>query len=447
MLKKLGKALTFKKSNLTADEPHIVASGQHPISPKDISIAATEVVQKLEDNGFTAYLVGGCVRDLLLGLRPKDFDVATNATPEQVKELFRRARIIGRRFRIVHVRFGREIIEVTTFRAHHNGDVGSGRDTSRRSKHGMLLRDNVFGSISEDASRRDFTINALYYHPADNTIYDYANGLVDIASKTLRIIGKPRNRYEEDPVRMLRVTRFAARLGFNIDPDTAAPIPGSAKLLGGVSSARLYDETIKLLMNGCALDTWRLLKKLQLDVELFPESMKLLDGNTFYSQFVPQALSNTDDRIRSGKHVTPAFLIAALLWPALCEQRKKLEEEGVPLVKATQQAGATVTNQQNSRLAIPKRFSIPMREIWEFQPRLHKRGGQQAFRLMDQPRFRAAYDFLLLREQSGEDVQNLGDWWTNFQDADENQRKAMVLSLGGRNKAGRRRPHKRKISS
>jgi poly(A) polymerase len=447
MLKKLGTALKLIKPDRPANEPHIVAAGQHPVSPKDISKGAIEVVRTIEDSGFNAYVVGGCVRDLLLGLRPKDFDVATDATPEQVKELFRRARIIGRRFRIVHVRVGREVIEVTTFRAHHNGSTGKGGDLSRRSKQGMLLRDNVFGSINEDASRRDFTINALYYHPTDNTIYDYANGLVDIASKTLRVIGEPDYRYQEDPVRMLRAVRFATRLNFTIDPDTASPIANSAKLLSGVSSARLYDEMIKLFMHGYALDTWRLLRDLQLDVELFPESMKLLDDNVFYNQFVAQALGNTDERISRGKHVTPAFLIAALLWPAVCEEKKKLENQDVPAAKALQQAGASVTSRQISRLAIPKRFSTPMREIWEFQPRLHKRGGQQAFRLLGQPRFRAAYDFLLLREQSGENIQKLGDWWTNFQDADESQRKTMVSDLGGRGSSGKRRHRPRKITS
>ncbi len=442
MLKRLGKV--FNKRKTANKEPHIIAAGQHPVTPDDISRGATEVVKTLEDAGFNAYVVGGCVRDLLLGMHPKDFDVATDATPEQVKEHFRRARIVGRRFRIVHVRFGREIVEVTTFRAHHTAKSKQGRETSKRTQEGMLLRDNVFGSINEDASRRDFTINALYYHPTDNTIYDYANGLVDIDSKTLRIIGDPATRYQEDPVRMLRAARFAARLDFALDPDTAAAIQPSATLLAAIPSARLYDETVKLFMNGYALDTWRQLQTFNLDQQLFPESAALLDDHEFYQTFIAQALTNTDERIKNGKHVTPAFLFAALLWPAVCEARLKFEAAGEPSARALQKAAADVTGRQVSRLAIPKRFSIPMREIWEFQPRLLRRGGQQAFRQVEQPRFRAAYDFLLLREQSGEDAQGLGNWWTQFQDADEDEREAMTKTLGSQGRARKRRPRKRK---
>lgn len=313
----------------------------------------------------------------------------------------------------------------------------------------MLLRDNVFGSINDDAIRRDFTINALYYHPTDNTVYDYANGLADIDSETLRIIGEPLTRYQEDPVRMLRAARFAARLGFTLDPDTAAAIKPSAPLLASIPPPRLYDETIKLFMNGKALETWQQLEAYGLDQQLFPESVALLEDNEFYRQFIAQALGNTDQRIESGKHVTPAFLLAALLWPAVCEARKAFEAKGEVPVRALQRAAAEVTERQVSRLAIPKRFSMPMREIWEFQPRLFKRGGQQATRLLGQARFRAAYDFLLLREQSGEDVQGLGEWWTQYQDADEDQRELLVKALGkqGRSRKPRnRKPRTRKPS-
>jgi poly(A) polymerase len=449
MLKRLGKVLKKYQSRTPDKAPHIVAAGQHPIEPQDISRGATEVVETLEKAGYNAYVVGGCVRDLLLGLHPKDFDVATDATPEQVKDLFRRARIVGRRFRIVHVRFGREIVEVTTFRAHHSSGSGQSKERSKRSQEGMLLRDNVFGSINDDAIRRDFTINALYYHPTDNTVYDYANGLADIDSETLRIIGEPLTRYQEDPVRMLRAARFAARLGFTLDPDTAAAIKPSAPLLASIPPPRLYDETIKLFMNGKALETWQQLEAYGLDQQLFPESVALLEDNEFYRQFIAQALGNTDQRIESGKHVTPAFLLAALLWPAVCEARKAFEAKGEVPVRALQRAAAEVTERQVSRLAIPKRFSMPMREIWEFQPRLFKRGGQQATRLLGQARFRAAYDFLLLREQSGEDVQGLGEWWTQYQDADEDQRELLVKALGkqGRSRKPRnRKPRTRKPS-
>lgn len=442
MLKQLGKAFKKYKSRTPNRNPHIVAAGQHPIQPQDISRGAREVVETLEKAGYNAYVVGGCVRDLLLGLRPKDFDVATDATPEQVKNLFRRARIVGRRFRIVHVQFGREIVEVTTFRAHHNSKSGQSKERSKRSQEGLLLRDNVFGSINDDAIRRDFTINALYYHPTDNTVYDYADGLADIASKTLRIIGESVTRYQEDPVRMLRAARFAARLGFTLDPDTAVAIKPSALLLASIPPPRLYDETIKLFMNGKALETWQQLEVYGLDQQLFPESAALLEGNAFYRQFIAQALSNTDQRIDSGKHVTPAFLLAALLWPAVCEARQAFETKGETPVHALQRAAAEVIERQVSRLAIPKRFSMPMREIWEFQPRLHKRSGQQASRLITQARFRAAYDFLLLREQSGEDMGGLGRWWTEYQDADEDQREQMVNALGSQGRA--RKPRNRK---
>ncbi len=447
MLKRLGKVLKKYKSQRPDKVPHIVAAGQHPIEPQDISRGAREVVETLENAGYNAYVVGGCVRDLLLGLQPKDFDVATDATPEQVKDLFRRARIVGRRFRIVHVRFGREIVEVTTFRAHHSSSPKQSKERSKRSQEGMLLRDNVFGSINDDAIRRDFTINALYYHPTNNTVYDYTDGLSDIDSKILRIIGEPLTRFQEDPVRMLRAARFAARLGFTIDPNTAAAIGPSAPLLASIPPPRLYDETIKLFMNGKSLETWQLLETYGLDIQLFPESVALLKNNDFYRQFIAQALSNTDQRIQSGKHVTPAFLLAALLWPAVSEARIVYEANGEVPVRALQRAAAEVTGRQISRLAIPKRFSMPMREIWEFQPRLLKRGGQQAARLLGQARFRAAYDFLLLREQSGEELQELGRWWTQYQDADDNQRELLVKALGKQGRSrnpGNRKPRTRK---
>lgn len=444
MLKRLAKVFDRFKLQTPDNGPHIIAAGQHNIVPEDISRGAAEVVATLEQEGFNAYVVGGCVRDLLLGLHPKDFDVATDATPEQVKQLFRRSRIIGRRFQIVHVRFGREIVEVTTFRAHHTTDTRPGKDTSRHSEHGMLLRDNVFGSIDEDARRRDFTVNALYYHPGDNTIYDYANGMVDIADKTLRIIGDPVARYREDPVRMLRAARFAARLDFSLAPDSTKVIPASAHLLGAISSARLFEETLKLFMNGHALATWRQLHTLHLDLQLFPESAKLVADDEFNRRFIDQALTNTDDRVNNGKRVTPAFLFAALLWPAVCELKTRREKSGESPLDALQHAAADVTGKQVKRLAIPKRFSIPMREIWELQARLTRRNGQQAFRLLTHPRFRAAYDFVLLREQSGEDLLGLGDWWTQFQDADEDQRTTMVKALGDQGRPRKRRSRTRK---
>ncbi len=442
MLKRIAKTFGFKKKRVTAG-PHIVPPGSHLIVPEDISRGASEVVTGLEQAGYTAYVVGGCVRDLLLGLKPKDFDVATNATPEQVKVIFKRARIIGRRFRIVHVRFGREIIEVTTFRAHHTSNPGKDKNLSRQSKEGMLLRDNVFGSIDEDASRRDFSINAMYYHPTDNTIYDYADGLQDLEQKTLRIIGDATTRYREDPVRMLRAARFAAKLDFELDDKTFAPIAECASLLGDISSARLFDESLKLLMSGAAFATYEQLCELELFSQLFPQTSSLIDDD-FYQSLISQAMRNTDARINNHQRVTPAFIYAALLWPALVEQRKKYSAKGDSPLYALQQAGSDVIQQQVKRTAIPRRFTTMMKEIWDLQARLNKRNGQNATRLFSHPRFRAAYDFLLLREQAGEQTQGLGDWWTLYQEVDEDERDAMVAALPKPQSGSRRRRPRRK---
>lgn len=444
MLKRLSRAFKKRGNPSRKQEPHIIHAAQHPIVPQDISRGAAQVVETLEQAGFIAYVVGGCVRDLLLGLYPKDFDVATNATPEQVKDLFRRARIIGRRFRIVHVRFGREIVEVTTFRAHHASAPSRGKDYAKRGANGMLLRDNVFGSIDEDAARRDFTINALYYHPTDNTIYDYANGLIDIENRVLRIIGDPLTRYQEDPVRMLRAARFSARLDFQLDPESKSVIPQSASLLTAVPPARLFDETLKLFMAGFAAATWAELEQLKLAEQLFPATAPLLENNAFYQQFITQALRNTDERIHQGKRVTPAFLFAALLWPAVCETQKNLENDGRPRPQARQQAVGKVIETQIKRIAIPRRFTVPMREIWDLQGRFFRRGGQQPQRLLEHPRFRAAYDFILLREQSGEQLDGLGAWWTRFQEVDTDEQEAMMKALGNRGGSRKRRPRNRK---
>jgi poly(A) polymerase len=444
MLKRIANTLGFNKKRKTSG-PHIVPPGSHPIEPRDISPAASEVVSGLEEAGYKAYVVGGCVRDLMLGLKPKDFDVATNATPEQVKAVFRRAQIIGRRFRIVHVRFGREVIEVTTFRAHHTNSPGKGKDKnlSRQSKEGMLLRDNVFGSIDEDASRRDFSINAMYYHPTDNTIYDYADGLQDLEQKTLRIIGDAATRYREDPVRMLRAARFAAKLDFELDDKTFAPIAECASLLGDISSARLFDESIKLLMNGAAFAVYEQLCQLGLFAQLFPQTAHLIDDD-FYQSLISQAMRNTDARINNRQRVTPAFIYAALLWPALVEQRKAYSAKGDSPLYALQQAGSDVIQQQIKRTAIPRRFTTMMKEIWDLQARLNKRNGQNAARLFEHPRFRAAYDFLLLREQAGEQTQGLGDWWTLYQEVNEDEREAMVAALPKQKSGSKRRRSRRK---
>jgi len=459
MLKKISNI--FKRNTKQIpNEPNILSSGKHPLSPKKISSGARKVVEQLASDGYEAYLVGGCVRDLMMGLKPKDFDVATNATPEQVKELFRRSRIVGRRFQIVHVRMGSEVIEVTTFRAHHskkdstknsakNGtkhtEKKTHRDKSQRSAKGMLLRDNMFGSIDEDASRRDFTMNAFYYHPQDNSIYDYANGLPDIENRLIRIIGNPEERYREDPVRMLRALRFAAKLGFNLEDRTAQAITKTCKLLADIPPARLFDEVLKLFMHGHALATFHLLREYQLFDTLFPATADALSKDPgYYLKFIEQALTNTDLRIRSNKRVTPAFLYAALLWPAVKEKEQLFSQQGDSPIYVLQQAAGEVTTRQCQRIAIPRRFTLPMREIWELQLRLPRRMGNQAFRLMENKRFRAGYDFLLLREETGEIGSGLGLWWTSFQDASEEKRLEMAQQVQksqnpSRNKNRRRR--------
>lgn len=441
MLKRLSKI--FRRSTpITTNEPHTLHSGQHGLSSKKISSGARKVVEQLNSDGYEAYLVGGCVRDLMMGLKPKDFDVATNATPEQVKPLFRRSRIVGRRFQIVHVRMGSEIIEVTTFRAHHT-DKKNHQDKSQHSSRGMLLRDNIFGSINEDASRRDFTINAFYYHPQDNSVYDYANGLPDIEQRLIRIIGNPADRYREDPVRMLRALRFSAKLGFQIEENTANAIGKAHKLLADIPAARLFDEVLKLLMNGHALATFHLLRQHQLFGILFPATETALTNDPgYYLKFVEQALINTDKRIRGGKRVTPAFLFAALLWPALKEGEQQYSQQGDSPIYSLQKTAGEITTRQCQRVAIPRRFTLPMREIWEFQLRLPRRAGNQAFRLMENKRFRAGYDFLLLREDAGEIESGLGQWWTTFQEVGENKQQEMVDAVQPPKKKPRRRRKK-----
>ena len=423
--------------------PRIVARDEHSLSRRDISRAALTVMKRLQDAGFEAYIVGGGVRDLLLGGHPKDFDVATDATPEEAKSLFRGSRIVGRRFRILHARIGREIIEVTTFRGHHSeGD----EHEAQQSEHGMLLRDNVYGDLESDAIRRDFTVNALYYTTNGFAIHDYTGGVRDIEQRLIRMIGDPVTRYKEDPVRMLRAVRFAAKLDFQIEDKTAAPLAELAPLLRNIAPARLFDEVLKLLMSGHGERTFELLRQYQLWQHLFPDNNAML-GEPAVLELTRLALRNTDERIRADKRVTPAFLYAALLWPAVNQEYRNLMEKGTPPVPALAQAAQKITGSQLAHTAIPKRFSIPMREIWDMQLRLPRRSGERAQRLSEHPRFRAAYDFLLLREQCGEIEPGLGDWWTEFQQADAEQRLQMVRKLqrngggkrGGRSSRGGRR--------
>ncbi|MBU2886104.1 polynucleotide adenylyltransferase PcnB [Gilvimarinus agarilyticus] len=436
MLKRLFKLISTR-NDTERQQPLIIPRDQHSVSRKLLSQAAIRVMKQLNQHGYEAYLVGGGVRDLLLGGHPKDFDVATNAKPEQVKSLFRSARIIGRRFRIVHVRFGREMIEVTTFRGHHE---------AARNEHGMVLRDNVYGNVHSDAVRRDFTVNALYYSLDGFAVHDYTGGLKDLQKRTLRMIGNPKERYEEDPVRMLRAARFAAKLGFNIEKNTAAPIKSMAPLLANIPPARLFEEILKLFLNGSATATFGLLREYGLYDQLFPDSGALIAaGDEKALAMAELCMSNTDKRIRAGKSITPAFIFAALLWPS--QQALMAQNRGMPKGQAFAQAASDAVGHQLARISIPKRFLIPMREIWDLQHRLTLRGGGRAFKMLDHPRFRAAYDFLLLREDAGEDMDGLGNWWTQFQAADETEQQSMVKAIKGpTKKRNSRRPPRKKRS-
>ncbi|SDU38767.1 polynucleotide adenylyltransferase PcnB [Halopseudomonas salegens] len=438
----------FGRQTRQRTTPQVIAASQHNLHPRRISRHAVSVVEQLQRAGYEAYLVGGCVRDLLLDIVPKDFDVATSATPEEVRATFRNARLIGRRFKLAHVRFGREIIEVATFRASHDSDSDSENlddsELSRQSESGRLLRDNVYGNFEEDAQRRDFTINALYYNPTDGHIHDFANGIHDVRNRQVRLIGDPVRRYQEDPVRMLRAVRFAAKLDFDIEPHSAEPIFELSELLHDIPPARLFDEVLKLLMSGQGELTFELLREHDLFSPLFPDTEEAIEANPDYSlALIRQALRNTDLRIREDRPVTPAFLFAALLWPALPERVKALEDKGIPTIPAQQQAAQELLAEQCRHTAIPKRFTIPLREIWDMQPRLERRSGRRADQLLEHPRFRAAYDFLLLRETTGEQTQGLGDWWTRYQDANEDQRRQMIRELGSEG-AGKRSRGRRK---
>jgi len=415
--------------------PRVIARNDHNLSRRNISRAALTVMKRLQEAGFEAYIVGGGVRDLLLGGHPKDFDVATNATPEEAKELFRGSRIVGRRFRILHARIGREVIEVTTFRGHHSDGE---EHEAQQSEHGMLLRDNVYGDLESDAIRRDFTVNALYYTTNGFAIHDYTGGVRDIEQRLIRMIGDPTTRYKEDPVRMLRAVRFAAKLDFTIEEKTAAPLKQLAPLLRNIAPARLFDEILKLLMSGHGERTFELMRQYQLWHHLFPDNAAQLDDPAAL-ELTRLALRNTDQRIRNDQRVTPAFLYAALLWPAVNAEQQRLTGQGTPQLPALAQAAQKITSSQLAHTAIPKRFSIPMREIWDLQLRLPQRNGSRAQRLIEHPRFRAAYDFLLLREECGEIEPGLGQWWTEFQQADDEGRQELVhkLQRDGGNRRGR----------
>ena len=423
----------------------VIPRSEHTVSRDSMSENALKVLYRLHNSGYQAYLVGGCVRDALLGKEPKDFDVTTDATPEQIKGLFRNCRLIGRRFRLAHIVFGREVIEVATFRGHHeNNDEGESKD-SKQSDDGQLMRDNVFGSIEEDAQRRDFTINAMYYNIADYSISDFAGGMQAIKNKELTLIGDPETRYREDPVRMLRAVRFAAKLDMHISEESAEPIKRMAPLMANIPPARLFEEILKLLLSGQGLATYKLLSEFHLFEPLFPQlAPLLLQPGSRENQFIEQVLTNTDNRINTGQRVTPAFIFAAFMWYPLEERCQQLMVEGgLNHFDAFNLALNDVMHRQIQRIMIPKRFSTPIREIWQLQNRLPKRYGRRAYQMLEHPKFRAAYDFLLLRGQiEGGDLLELADWWTVFQEADEEQRKTMLEVLREQEGAPARRPRR-----
>ena len=436
------------------ENANIITRDRHTISRKDISPNALKVLYRLLKGGYQAYIVGGGVRDLLLGKKPKDFDIATNAEPAEIKILFNNARVIGRRFRIVHIKFGREIIEVTTFRADHHpiseikGSLAYKEDRERDSVHseeGLILRDNVYGNIDEDAKRRDFTVNALYYTTDGFRLLDFNDGLQDLKSKQIRIIGEPKERYKEDPVRMLRAIRFSAKLGFSIEENTKKPIDELAYLLDSISSARLFDETIKLMTGGHAVKTFAMLQEFQLGTFLFSPTLEALsEADNSSTKLVELALEKTDQRLNENKSVTPSFLFAALLWPVFKMHLAESKNLGLAPQLAFEKSAQFAINEQLGYTAIPRRFTLATKEIWKLQSKLASRSKKSIETVFSNSRFRAAYDFLLLREESGEELKGLGQWWTNFQESNEPERKKLILS---RSKKKRRFANKRKPSN
>ena len=411
-----------------------------------ISRHAMTVLKGLKKNGYDSYLVGGCGRDLLLGLEPKDFDVATNAKPDQVRQLFRNARVIGRRFKIVHVRFGREVIEVATYRS---APANSHQDqsTHRIGEQGRLLADNVYGTRDTDAMRRDLSVNALYYDPATDEILDYHDGLDDIQHGRLRVIGEASERYREDPVRMLRVVRFAAKLGFEIEPSASNAIDKNVGLLTNVPAARLFDEVLKLFHSGSAIATFEKLRQHGLFEYLFPATEHILNSEEegYPRTFLPLALKNTDKRILQGKPVIPSFLYAVLLWEPFRYYKEIARSQGANEYDSIHQAADQAIVEQISTVAIPRRYTAQMREIWLMQYFFDQRRSRQVFRLLENRKFRAGYDFLLLRASVGQAKPEIAEWWTRIQDTDDDERRRMLKSLTGGSK--KRRPRKKKKSS
>lgn len=430
----ISRVFRGKKPRQANGEAAVIPVSTHGIRRERISGGSRRVCETLQQHGYQAFVVGGAVRDLLIGQHPKDYDIATDATPEEIRKCFRRSRIIGRRFQIVHVHMGQELLEVTTFR----GALG---DDAKTDAHGRVLNDNVFGSQADDAARRDFTANALYYDPSTEHIIDYHHGVADIKAKTLRMIGDPAVRYREDPVRMLRAVRLAAKLGLIIDPAARTPIRTMAELIENVPAARLFDEMLKLLTSGHAVKCLTQLREEGLHHGLLPLLDVILE-QPMGEKFVMLSLANTDARVRAGKSISPSFLFATMLWHEVLVQWDKIKAGGELPIPALYQAMDEVLDTQAEKLAITRRIATDIKEIWALQPRFEQRAGKRPYALLEHPRFRAAYDFLVLRAESGEIPQDTADWWTNFQDANGEERGQMLLPDTGDKKRRRRRRKK-----
>jgi poly(A) polymerase len=431
--------------NNKSNDPKIIPRPAHNVSRDDISTAALKVLYRLHKSGFQAFLVGGGVRDAILELHPKDFDIATNATPDEVRGLFSNCRLIGRRFRLAHVRFGREVIEVATFRAAANHVD----DDSAHDDEGRIIRDNVYGTIEEDIWRRDFTCNALYYNIADFSIWDYAGGMSDIKERRLVLIGDPDQRLREDPVRMLRAVRFAGKLNFTIDSSVVDAITKNHSLLVNVPAARLFDEFLKLFQAGFAEKTFDLLREHKLFAQLFPATDQELENDATFAKFVREALRNTDRRVAAGKSVTPMFLIGVFLWaPTKRMAIIRREEEKVSESQAISLASYELCAQQQKHISLPKRFTVPMREMLSLQPRFAHMHGRRAMNLLEHRRFRAAYDFMVLLAEVGEVEPSVAKFWTDVQDQTSEQRDiSFKITGGGQAKRRPRKRRKRKAAS
>ena len=440
---KLKRKILLKTSGIQkASKPNIIPRPSHNVSRDEISKSALKVLYRLHKSGFQAFLVGGGVRDALLDLHPKDFDIATNAHPEEIRALFANCRLIGRRFRLAHVRFGREIIEVATFRAATDGNEKHADVAHDHA--GRILRDNVYGSIDEDVWRRDFTCNALYYNIADFSIWDYVGGMEDIKRRRLVLIGDPDKRLREDPVRMLRAVRFAAKLEFKIDPRVRESIAKHVGLLQNVPAARLFDEFLKLFQTGHAEQTFVLMWKFKLFGELFPDTDRDLSQDKIFGKFVHAALVNTDRRVADGNSVTPMFLLGVFLWAPvkkLAEQMRS--KENMSETQSLALAAYQISGQQQSRISLPRRFTAPMREMLAMQPRFNVQKGKRAYNLLEHRRFRAAYDFMMLRAEVGEIDIEIAHFWTGVQkqSADERRESFAINQKAG---TGKRRPRRRR---